>query len=111
MDETSASQGENELNALFAPNKSLEPDVLGELQSIMRLHSIVPQELFYKWESYSIKMGTGTTMNMDNVRAFKRDIQDTTEREMRTKSHVMSAEKRTGATPRNIQNSGDVFGM
>ena len=36
---------------------NLEDDVLAELQSIMRLHSIDVEELWYKWESYSMKMG------------------------------------------------------
>jgi DNA polymerase alpha subunit B len=102
-----------ELNVLFAvPGTELEPDVLTELQSIMRLHSIPPQELFYKWESYSIKMGSDELkLNIDSARALKKDVQDGLEREIRGKAHVRSADKRGGATPRNVSNNGDVFGM
>lgn len=101
-----------ELNELFSRGSDLEPDVLAELQSIMRLHSIPPQELFYKWESYSIKMGSDDMkLNIDTARALKKDVQDGLERENRSKAHVLSSAKRGGATPRNIANSGDVFGM
>jgi DNA polymerase alpha subunit B len=101
-----------ELNAIFAaPGMELEPDVSTELQSIMRLHSIPPRELFYKWESYSIKMGSDDLkLNIDSARALKKDVQDGLEREIRSKAHVRSADKR-GGTPRNVSSNGDVFGM
>lgn len=104
---------EDELNSLFAsPGTQLEPDVLSELESIMRLHSIPPQELFYKWESYSIKMGSDDLkLNINAARALKKDVQDGLERESRSRAHVRSADKRTGGTSRNITSSGDVFGM
>ena len=72
-----------ELNERFAlPNNELQPDVAGELQSIMRLHSLSEQELFFKWEAYSIKMG-GENVRMDykTARDFKKDLQDNLERE------------------------------
>lgn len=104
-----------ELNDLFAipPVTELPPDILGELQSILRLHSISPQELRYKWESYTIKMGTEqTSLDMVTIRAFKTDIQETLEREARGKAHVRSVDKRGSyATPRNAAKVGDVFGM
>jgi DNA polymerase alpha subunit B len=102
-----------ELNGFFAaPGTVVEPDVLAELQSIMRLHSIPPQELFYKWESYSIKMGSDDLkLNIDSARALKKDVQDGLEREIRSKAHVRSADKRGGATPRNVSSNEDVFGM
>ncbi|OBT69380.1 hypothetical protein VE03_01209 [Pseudogymnoascus sp. 23342-1-I1] len=103
-----------ELNALFAPasaTKKIEVDVLAELQSIMRIHSIPPQELFYKWESYSMKIGTDDMkLDIETARALKKDIQDGLEREGRNKSHVRSTDKR-GATPRNLSSTGDVFNM
>ena len=109
-------QTSQELNALFAtpPQTELTPDVLAELRSILRLHSITPQELFYKWESYSIKMGADNTrLTLDTVRAFKVDVQESLEREIRGKAHGRPSDKRgqTAATPRNISNSSDVFGM
>ncbi|KAI9743155.1 MAG: DNA-directed DNA polymerase alpha subunit pol12 [Claussenomyces sp. TS43310] len=105
---------EQELNTLFAsgPASPLEPDVLAELQSIMRIHSISPQELFYKWESYSLKLGSDDLkLDINNARALKQDVQESLERENRGKTHVRTVDKRVGGTPRNIQKSGDVFGM
>lgn len=103
-----------ELNELFAPasGTELEPDVLAELQSIMRLHSIPAQELFYKWESYSIKMGSDDMrLNIDTARALKKDVQDGLERDSRSKAHLLSSSKRGGATSRGMTSTGDVFGM
>ena len=104
------------LNQLFAShNASLPPEVLGELQSILRIHSVSPQELFYKWESYSMRMGADETkLNLKTARDFKKDLQDVLERDSRTKSHVRSVDKRShAATPRTISKTagGDVFGM
>lgn len=103
-----------ELNALFASASAtgLEPDVLAELQSIMRIHSLPAEELFYKWESYNMKMGADDMkLDIETARALKKDIQDALERETRGKAHSRNTEKRGGATPRNISNSGDVFGL
>ncbi|KAI9649140.1 DNA-directed DNA polymerase alpha subunit pol12 [Ciborinia camelliae] len=108
-------ENDNELNDLFssatASGGPIEADVLAELQSIMRLHSIPPQELFYKWESYSIKMGQDDMkLDIDTVRALKQNVQDGLEKENRkTKAHISN--KRVGATPRNAVNNNDVFGM
>lgn len=102
-----------ELKELFAAaNPDMEADVLGELKSVMRLHSIDVQELWYKWESYSMKMGSDDMkLNIDTAKALKQDVQDTLERENRTKSHGLNTNKRGGATPRNVSSNGDVFGM
>lgn len=103
----------DELNDLFAipPINELPPDVMGELESILRLHSISPQELSYKWESYTIKMGPETKLDLVTTRAFKTDIQELLEREARSKAHVRSVEKRVAHTPRNAGKNSDVFGM
>ena len=104
-----------ELNELFAipPLDQLPPDVLGELQSMLRLHSISPTELSYKWESYTMKMGTEQTkMDLDTARAFKKDLQEMLERDSRGKAHQRSADKRAShATPRSATKGDDVFGM
>ncbi|KAB8296209.1 hypothetical protein EYC80_008992 [Monilinia laxa] len=106
---------DNELNDLFSSatgsGRPIEADVLAELHSIMRLHSLPPQELFYKWESYSIQMGQDDMkLDIDTVRALKQNVQDGLEKENRkTKAHASN--KRVGATPRNVGNSNDVFGM
>ncbi|KAH8600378.1 DNA polymerase alpha subunit B N-terminal-domain-containing protein [Bisporella sp. PMI_857] len=49
-------------------------------------------------------------LNIDTARTFKEHIQDELERENRSKAHVLSSNKRGGATPRSA-NTGDVFGM
>ena len=93
-------------------DNGLPLDVLGELESILRLHSISAQELFYKWESYSLKMGSEETkLDLDTVRMFKKDVQDCLEREHRAK-HTGRIDRRSAvaATPRPAAN-GDVFGM
>ncbi|KAL8867942.1 MAG: hypothetical protein Q9174_005329, partial [Haloplaca sp. 1 TL-2023] len=102
----------DDLNETFAleSTKELPPDVSGELQSICRLHSISAQELFYKWEYYSMKMGAEKTqLDLPTVRAFKKDLQEMVEREARSKSH---ADKRgTYGTPRNAARGGDMLGL
>ena len=104
-----------ELNDLFTipPATELPPDVLGELQSILRLHSISPQELSYKWESYAMKMGSEQTkLDLATTKAFKKDLQEMLERESRSKAHVRSVDKRGAyATPRSAKTGDDVFGM
>ena len=105
-----------ELNEFFAihPVSELPPDVLGELQSILRLHSITPQELSYKWESYSMKMGMDQgSLDLGTARALKKDLQEMLERDSRGKAHVRSVDKRGAyATPRAGKGKGDdVFGM
>ncbi|MCJ1247379.1 DNA-directed DNA polymerase alpha subunit pol12 [Trapelia coarctata] len=105
----------DELNEFFSVpgESSLPADILGELQSVKRLHSISAQELFFKWESYSIKMGSEETkLDLKTVRALKKDIQETLERENRGKAHLRSTDKRgVHATPRAAVSNGDAFGM
>ncbi|KAJ5690084.1 hypothetical protein N7462_004476 [Penicillium macrosclerotiorum] len=102
-----------ELNELFAASypDGLPKDVLAELQSILRVHLITAEELFYKWESYSMKMGEDVKLTLDTVRGFKQDVQESLERESRGKTGRQT-EKRTAvtATPRGAA-GGDVFGM
>ncbi|KAL8960078.1 MAG: hypothetical protein Q9193_003165 [Seirophora villosa] len=99
----------DELDEWFVPH----PEVKIELESICRLHSLPPEELFYKWESYHMKMGQErTSLDVPTVREFKKELQETVEREARTKSHIRSADRRGAyATPRNAAKGGDVFGM
>lgn len=105
----------DDLNELFAipPITELSPDVLGEMQSILRIHSLSPTELSYKWESYTMKMGTEQTkLDLDTARAFKKDLQEMLERDSRGKTHHRSADKRGAhATPKNVAKGDDVFGM
>lgn len=92
--------------------KELGPDVLSELQSISRLHQLSAQDLFFKWESYCIKMDMeGNKLSISTARALKQDVQDALERNNRAQN--LKAEKRAGGTPRTAfkANGGDVFGM
>ncbi|KAL7625636.1 DNA-directed DNA polymerase alpha subunit pol12 [Parahypoxylon ruwenzoriense] len=103
-----------ELNEWFrAPDKELEPDVVAELQSIMRMHSLSAQDLYFKWESYCIKMDMdGNNPSVDNLRALKQDIQDALERSNRTHQVQIKTEKRPSGTPRAAFKGGsDVYGM
>ena len=90
----------------------LPPDILAEMESILRLHSISPQELFYKWESYCLKMGSEETkLNLETIRMFKRDVQEGLERENRGK-HTGRSDRRNvaTATPRAAA-AGDIYGL
>jgi DNA polymerase alpha subunit B len=103
-----------DLNDLFAPSSALSPDIMGELESMLRLYSISPQELFYKWESYSLRMGPeDTKLNLETVRMFKKDVQDGLERGTHGRHAGRGSERKSNvaATPRGATTSGDVFGM
>lgn len=102
-----------ELNERFGSgNKPLEADVIAELQSIMRLHALSVDDMFFKWDAYCMKMDAdGLKTSVETLRAFKADLQDALDRSNRTQVHVKT-EKRVGATPRTVsKNTGDVFGM
>ena len=61
------------------------PEVLGQLQSMLRIYNIDPSELFFKWESYSMKMNfdADVKLTLELARDFKKDVQDLLEREVR----------------------------
>lgn len=111
-----ATDTSTELNKLFAtPNESLDQAVQNELQSVLRLHDLSPQELFYKWDSYSFKLGGNERLKLDiqRVRDLKRDIQETLEREAKGKVHARNDRRAVGATPRVAAKAapGDMFSM
>lgn len=108
MDETA-----QELNERFAPpNDQLKPEVLIELQSILRLHKITPEELSWKWDAYCMKMGSEETkLDLKTTRDFKKDLQEILERESREKVHKVHEKRGVAATPRAGVSNGDVFGM
>jgi DNA polymerase alpha subunit B len=103
------------LNELFAtPGSPLAADVTNELLAIMRLHSLSAQEMFYKWESYVLKMSLfDAKLEYKIIKDFKKDLQDALERESRAKGHVMhTSTKKPAPTPRAASGGGgDVFGM
>lgn len=103
---------ETQIKDLFAASGSITPDVVHELLSIVRLLSLDPQELFYKWESYVLKMGTeNTKLEYKTARDFKKDLQDALERETRSKGQQAAPRKTMGATPRAGAGGGDMFDM
>jgi len=91
----------------------LAQDVATELEHIQRLLDLSAQELFFKWESYVLKMGAeNTRLDFKTVRDFNKDLQDALERDVRAKGLVVhGTAKKAAATPRAISGGGDVFGM
>lgn len=95
----------------------LPSDILGELQSMLRLYSISAEELDFKWQAYSMKMGGAeeTKLDLKTARDFRRDIQDSLERESREKAQARNDAKRAAPTPSMRGGKGmgadDVFGM
>jgi len=85
-------------------------EVLTELQSIMRLYSISPEELDFKWQAYNMKMGgEDSKMDLKTARDFKKTIQDALERESKQKAHQRNEVKRGQPTPR--AKGGDMYDM
>ncbi|CAM1508239.1 Fc.00g050870.m01.CDS01 [Cosmosporella sp. VM-42] len=103
---------DSDLQSRFSPNKPIEPDILAELESIMRLHDLSAEDLFFKWESYCIKLDIDAqSLSLSSVRNLKQNIQDALEKSHR-QVHVKT-ERKVAATPRQGVKSkgGDVFGM
>lgn len=91
-------------------DRELPADVLAELQSMLRLYAISAEELDFKWQAYSIKMGAeGERMELKTVRDFKKTIQDTLERESRGKAQQRAEIKKERPTPR--AKGGDMYDM
>lgn len=104
------------LAPLFSPSNpsSLDAATLETLSSLQRSHFLSAQELFYKWESYCLKMGEETRLDLETVRMFGKDVQEQLERgaanQQGGKSVKSERKSNVGATPRAVSN-GDVFGM
>ncbi|KAF8421092.1 DNA polymerase alpha subunit B N-terminal-domain-containing protein [Tirmania nivea] len=97
------------LAELFGP-APLPPAATDELQSMLRLYKLTPEELFFKWESYSLKLNYDADINIsvDLVRDFKRDVQQMLEAEVRGKRAA------GGAGPRAVKaeaGAGDALGL
>ncbi|KAF9764258.1 hypothetical protein IL306_002855 [Fusarium sp. DS 682] len=100
----------DEIENRFSPHKPLEPDVLSELESIMRLHGLSAEDLFFKWESYCIKLDLDAQdLSLEALRNLKQSIQDELENSHRKVQ--VKAERKVANTPRGTAKGGDVFGM
>ncbi|KAF2652236.1 DNA polymerase alpha 70 kDa subunit [Lophiostoma macrostomum CBS 122681] len=94
-------------------DNEIPEEILNELQSMQRLYSISAEELDFKWQAYSMKMGAEETkLDLKRARDFKKDLQDALERESRGKVQARHDAKRVAATPRaGGKGADDVFGM
>ncbi|KAF4503051.1 DNA polymerase alpha subunit B [Fusarium agapanthi] len=100
----------DEIEGRFSPNTPLEPDVLSELESIMRLHGLSAEDLFFKWESYCIKLDLDAqALSLEVLRNLKQSIQDELENSHRKVQ--VKTERKVANTPRGTAKGGDVFGM
>ena len=91
---------------------SLPDDVMQELQFMLRLYSISPEELDFKWQAYHMKMGgEETKLDVKTARDFKKNVQDTLERDSRGKAQARNETKRSAPTPSAGRGAGDVFDM
>ncbi|KAH6963913.1 DNA polymerase alpha subunit B N-terminal-domain-containing protein [Fusarium avenaceum] len=100
----------DDIQTRFSPHKPLEPDVLSELESIMRLHGLSAEDLFFKWESYCIKLDIDAQdLGLEALRNLKQSIQD--ELENSNRKVQVKAERKVANTQRSAAKGGDVFGM
>lgn len=91
----------------------LPPDIVPEFLSMLRSYGLSEQDLFYKWEYYCIKMGPDDTkLNLETVRAFKKDTQEQLEKNIRAKTRQQSSAVSRGVqkTPRH-KGSGDTMAL
>ncbi|KAK5552112.1 DNA-directed DNA polymerase alpha subunit pol12 [Exophiala xenobiotica] len=112
-------EAKENLDAVFDPSgNGLPPDILGVLESTLRLHSLTAEELFIKWEVYCLKMGSEETkLDLETARMFAKDVQDSVERgdsraQQQGSKFAPKSDRKSAvhATPRAV-GTGDVFGM
>jgi DNA polymerase alpha subunit B len=90
----------------------LRPEVLGELHAMLGIYTVDPEELYYKWEAYSMKMDReDMKLDMKTVKDFRKDIDDDLDRQSRNKAQAHGNRRRPGATPRTGGRNADAFGM
>ncbi|KKA26137.1 hypothetical protein TD95_004879 [Thielaviopsis punctulata] len=104
-----------ELASFFPGAEQYDADIIAELASIRRMHDLSVEDMYYKWESYCIKMERESAdVSLAAVRMFKQDVQNALEKSMRLQSSA-AAVKRSAApqsrAPRVSAAAGDVFGM
>ncbi|KAG5947006.1 hypothetical protein E4U59_002399 [Claviceps monticola] len=101
---------DTDIQTRFSPHKPLEQDVLYEIRSILRLHDLSVDDLFFKWDAYCIRMDLDaqSALSLPNIRNLKHSIQDELEKSHRATQ--VRGERRVNAAPRGVS-GGDVFGM
>lgn len=88
----------------------LPSDVLTELQLMLGLFAISPEDLCYKWQAYAYKMGgEDTRLDLKIAQDFKKNMQDALQREHRAKAQQKSEAKRVAPTPR--AKGGDAYDL
>ncbi len=85
-------------NFLMERFGNVEPNVLALLKSTTAIYSISEEDLYFKWESWSFKMGNDPELNYANVTLFKQDIQNQLEysNQVRNKATPASTRKLPG---------------
>jgi DNA polymerase alpha subunit B len=95
------------LTSRFGP---LEPDVLSELRSMMHLHDLSAEDVFWKWEAFSIKMDIDVgQVTLSAVRNLKANLREELEKRA-SKGREIKTERKIGGTPRG-GGVGDVYGV
>ena len=89
-----------EIISLFG---NLQPIAVDELVSMLRLYDTTPKDLFYKWESYCMKLNydSDIKISVEHVLDFKRDVQKMLEAEV--KGRKSAGEKLRAAGTRVIK--------
>ncbi|KAF2646091.1 DNA polymerase alpha, subunit B [Massarina eburnea CBS 473.64] len=91
-------------------DNALPSEVLTELQNMLNIYHISPEELDFKWQAYIMKIGgEENKMDLKTARDFKKTLQDALERESRGKAQQRSEAKRLVPTPR--VKGGDMYDM
>jgi DNA polymerase alpha subunit B len=92
-------------------DSDIPSEVLTELQLMIRLYNISAEELDFKWQAYSMKIGgEDNKLDLKTARDFKKTLQDALERESRGKTQQRSDAKRVAPTPRAAR-GGDMYDM
>lgn len=86
---TSTSSISTRLSSTFGSQILSNPSLLSELTSLSRTFTIDPQDLFYKWEAFSLNnlnqsadvSATNGDLNIDNLKLFRSTLQRESERE------------------------------
>jgi DNA polymerase alpha subunit B len=92
-------------------DSDIPSEILTELQLMTSLYNISAEELDFKWQAYSMKIGgEDNKLDLKTARDFKKTLQDALERESRGRTHQRNDTKRVAPTPRAAK-GGDMYDM